>query len=111
MDNKLKQKLENFNWKKERLDILLVELFETFADKDTLNSLFSFMQKILVCFHGNAAVERSFSLNKNFLVENLEEKSLVAQRHLHDHIYRLEGMLHNTVLLYFISFYNIYITL
>lgn len=30
-------------------------------------------------FHGNAAVGKSFSINKKCLVQNLEENSLVAQ--------------------------------
>ena len=36
-------------------------------------------------FHGNAAVERSFSFNKEFLVENLQEHSLIAQRSIHEY--------------------------
>ena len=40
----------------------------------------------MVIFHGNSAVERSFSLNKSFLVEILKEHSLKAQGSLHDFI-------------------------
>jgi len=39
---------------------------------------------MLSLFHGNAAVERSFSINKECLVENLLEDSLVAQRVVYD---------------------------
>ena len=33
-------------------------------------------------FHGNAEVERGFSVNKNCLLPNLHEKSLVAKRRI-----------------------------
>lgn len=40
----------------------------------------------MVSFQGNAAVERSFSFNNDFLVENLTEQSLISQRCVHDFI-------------------------
>ena len=36
--------------------------------------------------HGQSAVERGFSINKELLVDNLQEKSLVSQRMVYDHI-------------------------
>ena len=36
--------------------------------------------------HGQSAVERGFSINKKLLVDNLQEKSLVSQRMVYDHI-------------------------
>ena len=41
---------------------------------------------IFVLSHGQSAVERGFSINKELLVENLQEKSLVSQRMVYDHI-------------------------
>ena len=41
---------------------------------------------IFVLSHGQSAVERGFSINKELLVENLQEKSLVPQRVVYDHI-------------------------
>ncbi|KAG8177454.1 hypothetical protein JTE90_008638 [Oedothorax gibbosus] len=43
-------------------------------------------------FHGNAAVERNLSVNKNWLVENLEEDSLIAQRCVHSAINHYGGI-------------------
>ena len=40
---------------------------------------------IFVLSHGQSAVERGFSINKELLVENLQEKSLVSQRMVYDH--------------------------
>lgn len=87
----VKEKLQQFNWNKVRLDTLFGEIFHELKDDEIVPKLKRFIQLILVCFHGNAAVERSFSFNKNFLIENLEENSLVAQRHLHNHICSLPG--------------------
>ena len=41
---------------------------------------------IFVLSHGQSAVERGFSINKELLVENLQEKSLVSQRMVYNHI-------------------------
>lgn len=75
--------LEKFDKKKDELDNLFMELCKKFECSDEFTD---FVQRILVLFHENAAVERSFSYNKNFLVENLSEKSLIAQRSVHDFI-------------------------
>ena len=48
--------------------------------------IYYFYKKNIVLFHGNAIVERSFSFNKEFLVENLSNESLVPQRSVHDYI-------------------------
>lgn len=50
------------------------------------NDLIEFMKMIFILFHGQAPVERSFSVNKECLVTNLEEDSLVAQRLVFDHV-------------------------
>ena len=41
---------------------------------------------ILILSHGNATVERGFSINAHCLVENQHEQSLVAQRSIYDAI-------------------------
>lgn len=41
---------------------------------------------ILITFHGNASVERTFSYNKGFLVKNQHEDSLIALRNVYDAI-------------------------
>jgi len=48
--------------------------------------------QILTLFHGNAAVEKSFSTNKECLVENLQEDSLIAQRVVHDAVSAAGGI-------------------
>ena len=41
---------------------------------------------ILTLSHGQALVERSFSINKSLLVENLAAKSLITQRIVYDYM-------------------------
>ena len=41
---------------------------------------------ILTLSHGQASVERGFSVNSSLLVENLSAKSLISQRIIHDHM-------------------------
>jgi len=42
--------------------------------------------------HGQATVERGFSVNKEVAVENLTERSFIAQRIIHDHIESVGGL-------------------
>ncbi|GBM09196.1 hypothetical protein AVEN_226703-1 [Araneus ventricosus] len=48
-----------------------------------------------ICFifsHGNASVERGFSVNKTMLVENLKKQSLINHRRAYDGIKSLRGV-------------------
>ena len=50
--------------------------------------------KICLCLsHGQATVERRFSVNANVIVENLQEESIVAQSIVHDRICEAGGVL------------------
>lgn len=50
------------------------------------------MQKLLVLSHGQATVERGFSVNKELVVENQQLQSLVARRIIKDHINFVKGV-------------------
>ena len=41
---------------------------------------------IFILPHGQASVERGFSVNKELLIENLEEVSIVSERIVYDHV-------------------------
>ena len=81
-ENVIKE-LNKFSRKKDKLDAFLMKLC---TEQECSKHFVDFVKRILVVFHGNAAVERSFSFNKEFLVENLQEHSLIAQRSVHDFI-------------------------
>ena len=60
---------------------------------DPYQKLFKVVQHLLVLLHGQASVERGFSVNKELEVENLANQSLVAQRLVSDHINAVGGIL------------------
>ncbi|CAH3031588.1 unnamed protein product [Pocillopora meandrina] len=50
------------------------------------------VELLLLMSHGQATVERGFSVNKEVAVENLSERSFIAQRIIHDHIESVGGL-------------------
>ena len=47
---------------------------------------------VLILSHGQASVERGFSINRQVMVENLKERSFIAQRTIHDHLLHVGGL-------------------
>ena len=72
-----------------RLDALL---FRDMANNSQLCQLWTVVRDILLLSHGQASVERGFSVNRQLEVENLKEDSLVAQRLIHDHLRAVGGI-------------------
>ena len=81
--------LKTFKPDKDRLDEFLTRVLDLGNENASLKK---FIHQILTMFHGNAAVERSFSINKECLVENLLDDSLVAQRVVHDAVSSAGGV-------------------
>ena len=52
--------------------------------------LWDIFKMLLTISHGQASVERGYSVNKDMLIENLHEKTVVALRTVHDSISTLE---------------------
>lgn len=60
----------------------------------TLNlykELINCVKIIFTFFHGNSSLERGFSINKDCLIENLQEDSLIAQRLIFDKLTIIHG--------------------
>ena len=72
-----------FNRNKERLDVFLHDVIGKVAE---YRQMWKPIQFILTLFHGQADVERGFNVNKELLVENMQEESLISQRRVHDHM-------------------------
>lgn len=87
--------LEQYDCNEDQLDDLFMDLDRTF---ECSVEFIDFVQKKLVLFHGNAAVERSFSFNNNFLVKNLSERNSVPQRSVHDFIINNNNDIRNIVI-------------
>ena len=73
-DDLVKAKLASHT--NERLDHFWSKVLFTVENKP----LKVFVFKVLVLFHGQAQVERSFSINENIMSENMKEKTLIAQK-------------------------------
>ena len=83
------ERFANFQSAEDRVDTLF---FECMAN-ESYKSLFSVVKLILILSHGQATVERGFSVNKEVEVENLKEHTLVAQRIVCDHVNSVGGVL------------------
>ena len=62
------------------------------AKNDSFLKLRDVMRMLLNFSHGQASVERGFSLNRQVMVENLKERSFIAQRTIHDHLLHIGGL-------------------
>ena len=71
-----------------RLDTLLCKVLT--QQKDA-SDLWPFTKKMLLLSHGQATVERVFSVNKELLADNMGGNTLVAQRVICDHVHSLGG--------------------
>lgn len=78
-----------FSPQSERLDEFYHELL---SNKDEFRHLWEVVKLCLLLSHGQASVERGFSINKEMMVENLKEHSLIAQRLIHDHVHFVGGL-------------------
>ena len=75
--------MKNYYHKSKRLDHFWRELLTTSNSSD---DLLNFIKKVLIFSHGNASVERGFSVNKETIVDNFLNKTLVGQRLVYDSI-------------------------
>ena len=62
--------------------------FNKILKDNTCQPLIKFVSYILVLSHGQATVERGFNINKELLVENQKETSLIALRRVYDSVSR-----------------------
>ena len=84
-----KGQFADFNILKDRLDTLY---YETMARDRAVEKLWQMVRMLLLLSHGNASVERGFSINRQIEVENLQEKGYCAQRLICDHLQAVGGM-------------------
>ena len=63
-----------------------------FKHDESSENVLLFFKMILILSHGNATVERGYSVKLQCLVENQHEASLVAQRGIYDAIAQAGGI-------------------
>ena len=76
-------KFKDFNISKDRLDSFMHGYLN---GKEKFSKLWMLVKMMLLLSHGQASVERGFSINRQIEVENLSEHSYVSQRTICDHI-------------------------
>ena len=73
------QWFSSFNPLHDKVDTLFST---TMGSSKLCTNLWDFMKMFLVLYHGQSAIERGFSINKQLLVENQKLKSLVALKRI-----------------------------
>jgi hypothetical protein len=78
---------QDFDLNNDRLDRFFSDFIGTNRAYEDVWSVFKL---VFVLSHGQSSIERGFSINKQLLVENLKEKSLIALRLIEDHMSSFE---------------------
>ena len=92
-DNSLTADSEAFKGFSVETDRVDTFYFDRLANKADLKELWKVVKLLLTLSHGQATVERGFSSNKEVMVDNLAQHSLVAQRVIYDHVRSVGGVL------------------
>ena len=90
VSNEWHESFDNFDWNNDCLDDLC---FNKIASREEFQQLWKVLRLVFILSHGNARVESGFSVNRDMLVENLKEVSLIAQRQVYDAIKAKGGIL------------------
>ena len=85
LKRQFKVECENFSVDRDRVDTFFHSVIGL-PQKPEVKELWDLMKLLLTLSHGQAAVERGFSVNKDLLAPNLKTQSLVSQRVIHDTI-------------------------
>ena len=86
----IKEMLEEYRRSEERLDTYWFKLLS--AAGKAMGSLSEFVRIVMIMSHGNAVLERGFSINEECLIEKIKD-SLVAQRVVYDSVQSSDGVL------------------
>jgi hypothetical protein len=80
---------ESFNSTTNRLDDFYNEYLGNMPD---YTDLWQIVRLVLMLSHGQAAVERGFSINKETMTVNMAERTLIAKRCISDHLASIGGL-------------------
>jgi len=82
-------KFKDFNKSNDRVDVLF---YEHMNDVTEYKNVWCILHYLLLLSHGQASVERGFSINKEVSEQNMSEETLVAKRCIKDHIKSIGGL-------------------
>ena len=80
---------KEFDFHKQRLDEFPQQHVAKFG---SFPKLWDVMRMLLIISHSQASMEKGFSINRQVMVENLTERSFIAQRTIHDHLLHIGGL-------------------
>jgi hypothetical protein len=87
--------IQQFEFKQHRLDQFYYNLLN---GKEQYKELWSIVKTILVISHGQAKVERGFSVNEDMLQQNIKQETVVSLRLIYDTMKSLDIKIHNFVI-------------
>ena len=85
------EKITSFDPKKQRIDDFY---FHSLTNISEHNELCDVLKLIFTISHGQADVERGFSLNKNLLNQNMEALTITSRQKIKDHLISTKIVLH-----------------
>ena len=90
-ENAANENFMSFKVGTDRLDVLF---YGTLGKNTQWAELWNLSKKLLLLSHGQASVERGFSINKEVSVQNMSAQTLVAQRAIKDYLISVGGATH-----------------
>ena len=81
--SELKDIFLTFDKKEDRIDSFYGGIM---SGNESYRNCWEIFKIVFTLSHGQASVERGFSINKELVVENLQEESVVCQRMVYDHV-------------------------
>lgn len=83
------ERMKNFSEQNQRLDDLWLSVI---PNETGFTTAINFLKMVLILSHSSAVAERGFSINKEILIKNLSEESIVAQRQVYDAVMYYGGV-------------------
>ena len=83
----------SFSPKTQRID----EFFVNHMSAESFPKLVTVVKLLLLLSHGQASVERGFSVNKETIADNVSQKTLVGRRVICDHVCTVGGVLNVSI--------------
>ena len=73
----------DFDFNTSRLDVFFMRFLK---DNNRYKNLTEIIEIVMTLSHGQSKLERSFSINENALVDNMQMETIVAQRMVNDYM-------------------------
>ena len=90
-----KNECKSFDPVSQRLDTFYFELLN---DKEPFSNLWKVVKMVLILSHGQADVERGFSVNKDIVSYNMDPETLCSYRKVYDAITQMKCEVHKVVI-------------